>query len=412
MAKVTGHNVAGIKAPVMAGSIGPGQLSIEVDFCNNCIVDIDIVSQRPLHTYRLLQGKKTQHAIQLLPMLYSLCSTGQTVAGLRAVEQAGGYRVGVEVSRTRAVLLQAENCREILLRLGQNWLPRSDANNHLMQHFMIWYAGLQNLFAAALCLKPSTSEVIAATRELPLQANLLERLLAEFFGFKPTELATRLSQLCLQDVTSNPVLQSVVAQQQRFGGFTFCADLPSLPDLSCSDAMARLEQLLTAADSRDYCVAPHWQQQCCETGCYQRMQHEPAIRQMRQRGWGEIAIRYSCMLLELAQMPDRLRMSAKECFVHSGTDKLQLHNIGYGIAETARGTLLHRVVMEQGKVAEYHIVAPTEWNFHRQGVLAKKLKGLAVESEQHALELTGLFALLVDPCVGYQVSLKSELLHA
>lgn len=396
----------------MTGNIGQGQLNIQIDYHEQCIVDVDIVSQRSLSAYCLLLGKKPEQAVQLLPLLYSLCSTGQTVAGLRAIEHAAGYKAEVAVVRAREVLLQAEICREVLLRLGQSWLPKCDANNHLMQHFMIWYEGLRKLFSAALCLKPSASELIAAIRAIPLQVNLLEHLLMDLLGFKPTEITQELGKLQPDSVTTNLVLKSVIGLQQRFGHYTFADDLPAVPDFSGSNDVVQLERVLAASDSRGFCIAPSWQQQCCETGSFQRMRHEPMIKSMRQSGWGEVVVRYCCMLLELAQMPERLRIAAKECFVRSGTERLKLNNTGYGIAETARGTLLHRIRMEQDRVAEYHIIAPTEWNFHRHGLLARKLKGLAVESERQALELTELFALLVDPCVGYQVSLKRELLHA
>jgi len=405
-------NGAGVKEPVMTGNIGQGQLNIQINYREQCIVDVDIVSQRSLSTYRLLQGKTPEQALQLLPLLYSLCSTGQTVAGLRAIEHEAGCTAEVAVVQAREILLQAESCREILLRLSQSWLPRCDANSHLIQHFMIWYEGLRKLLAAALCLNPSASELIAAIRAIPLQVNHLEQLLIEFLGFKPTEITQELGKLQPDSVTTNSVLNIVIGLQQRFGHYAFADDLAAVPDFSGSNDVDQLERILTASDSRGFCVAPSWQQQCCETGSFQRMRNAPMIKRMRQSGWGEVVVRYCCMLLELAQMPERLRIAAKECFVHSGTMGLKLNNTGYGIAETARGTLLHRIGMEQDRVAEFHIVAPTEWNFHRHGILARKLKGLAVESERQALELTELFALLVDPCVGYQVSLKSELLHA
>ncbi len=45
---------------------------------------------------------------------------------------------------------------------------------------------------------------------------------------------------------------------------------------------------------------------------------------------------------------------------------------GLAVAETARGLLLHRARVVDGKVADYDIVAPTEWNFHPRGALARR----------------------------------------
>ena len=43
---------------------------------------------------------------------------------------------------------------------------------------------------------------------------------------------------------------------------------------------------------------------------------------------------------------------------------------GRALVETARGLLMHEIVLDGDTVAEYFIVAPTEWNFHPQGPLA------------------------------------------
>jgi hypothetical protein len=36
---------------------------------------------------------------------------------------------------------------------------------------------------------------------------------------------------------------------------------------------------------------------------------------------------------------------------------------------------MHEIVLDGERVAEYMIVAPTEWNFHLQGILADYLLG-------------------------------------
>lgn len=66
----------------------------------------------------------------------------------------------------------------------------------------------------------------------------------------------------------------------------------------------------------------------------------------------------------------------------------------------ARGLLLHWVQLDaQGRVADYRVVAPTEWNFHAQGALAQALTALAPQDTASASALAAAF----DACVECQV---------
>ena len=48
---------------------------------------------------------------------------------------------------------------------------------------------------------------------------------------------------------------------------------------------------------------------------------------------------------------------------------------GLGLVESARGCLCHRVAVAAGRVSDYKILAPTEWNFHPEGPLTRGLLG-------------------------------------
>lgn len=75
------------------------------------------------------------------------------------------------------------------------------------------------------------------------------------------------------------------------------------------------------------------------------------------------------------------------------------HGWQLGWVETARGRLYHAAQVEAGQVMAYRISAPTEWNFHPQGVLAQWLKGLIAPDQDTALAL----AQLIDPCVAVRM---------
>jgi Ni,Fe-hydrogenase I large subunit len=68
--------------------------------------------------------------------------------------------------------------------------------------------------------------------------------------------------------------------------------------------------------------------------------------------------------------------------------------------EMARGLLLHWVQLDsEGRVRDYRVLAPTEWNFHPDGVLARALAALAADDTVAAQLLAAAF----DPCVNCTV---------
>lgn len=81
---------------------------------------------------------------------------------------------------------------------------------------------------------------------------------------------------------------------------------------------------------------------------------------------------------------------------------------GTGLAQVqaARGLLVHRLTLEQGRLADYRILAPTEWNFHPQGAAALGLATLPAADEPTLRRLAGLFITALDPCVAYDISIS------
>ena len=76
---------------------------------------------------------------------------------------------------------------------------------------------------------------------------------------------------------------------------------------------------------------------------------------------------------------------------------------GIGQVEAARGHLVHRVVLDDGWVRRYQILAPTEWNFHPAGVVARGLGGLVDSDEPTLRRQAALLINAMDPCVGYDL---------
>jgi Ni,Fe-hydrogenase I large subunit len=66
------------------------------------------------------------------------------------------------------------------------------------------------------------------------------------------------------------------------------------------------------------------------------------------------------------------------------------------------------VRIESERVADYLIVAPTEWNFHPQGALVSGLTGLKENDVERLMDTVKNYVLSLDPCVEYEI----EITHA
>nr|WP_255608936.1 nickel-dependent hydrogenase large subunit [Methylosinus sp. Sm6] len=84
---------------------------------------------------------------------------------------------------------------------------------------------------------------------------------------------------------------------------------------------------------------------------------------------------------------------------------------GFAAVETGRGALYHWARLStDDKIADYAILAPTEWNFHPAGPFVATLLGARMPRGRAAEAITRLAALF-DPCVAFHVELE-EAVHA
>ena len=113
--------------------------------------------------------------------------------------------------------------------------------------------------------------------------------------------------------------------------------------------------------------------------------------------------RWIARLVELARIPGQLRDLLIE--LQRAENKPAQHPARFGIAqvEAARGKLIHRVVIKQQQVTEYQILAPTEWNFHPQGLIQQSLSQLKAKNNEELRLLSRLIINAIDPCVGYDL---------
>jgi hydrogenase large subunit len=122
------------------------------------------------------------------------------------------------------------------------------------------------------------------------------------------------------------------------------------------------------ADGYSWCKAPRLNGQVMEVGALARQQidHHPLIVDLVKHSGGNVRNRVVARLLELARVViemehwiRQIRPGDPFCN-HAGMPQ---QAEGIGLVEAARGSLGHWIKVEQGRIANYQIIAPTTWNF-------------------------------------------------
>jgi len=90
----------------------------------------------------------------------------------------------------------------------------------------------------------------------------------------------------------------------------------------------------------------------------------------------------------------------------AGADLSRADGSGIAQVEAARGRLVHWLRIVDGKIADYRILAPTEWNFHPRGALAQGLLSLPVDDRLP--QLARLLVDAIDPCVEASVEVTND----
>ena len=345
----------------------------------------EIRSQRP-QPGPLLAGRAPGFAVEVIPRLYSLCGDAQTVAAEAVVRLlAEGDPGPVQPWAER---IRLESLREHLWRLGMDWMALA-GEEPVLPPLRELLAGKERFLrdrpaarewaretraalfgpggaADDLAGDPDRLEQWIAGGEAPLAA-LLRRLRPRLVGLGKSRVPSFRSQ----------DLERIVA-----------AVLPRL------------------RDDADFHWRPDWEGEVFEMGPLARMQEAPAVAALVARGDGADAwARVVARLLELSVELRALREGEPAAPGIAG----QAADGEAAIAVLmTRGVLIHWARADAGRLDDYRIVAPTEWNFHPRGAAAEGLAALPEGDMQTLNERVKLQVMALDPCVSHEL----EVAHA
>lgn len=370
------------------------RLDVVLRIAGGSVAGLRIHSTRLVQASRLFTGRVPDEVLALLPTVFSLCGTAQAMAGLAAMEGAAGVRVPPPQAAARRALVLAETVGEHGLGVARDWPGLIGEEQDLGAARRIRTA----MTAVRSALYPDGDwrtiggGALAPNRGAVHSAIALARdVVADLLGADPGSILRDLGAFRAWLAAPRGSAGRLLAYIATHGwaGFGAAAFVP-MPDGGPPDLGARL-----AADhSGSYLARPDSDGVVYETGPLSRRHDHPLIAALlAEHGTGllpRLAARLVDMvetLREMAELMQDLAVAATG----------EAHGGGIGFVEAARGQLVHRVELEDGRVKRYQILAPTEWNFHPEGALARGLAGVAAgpEVEAHAR----LLAHALDPCV-------------
>jgi Ni,Fe-hydrogenase I large subunit len=388
-------------------SVAPeGCIRLRLAIRAGAVCRVDLHADRPRAAEQLFRDRPIEQVLQSLPLLFGVCATAQGSAAVQACEQALGLRIDPGHRDARALLVDFESAREHLLRVLLDW-------------------------HAALGDTPHAPELASVAR---LNQGISTLLYPEGDGFHPGGGTLRVRTAALRErieglteILERSVFGLRIPEWWKIagsdalagwaaGGSTVAArlvhhiaawgwsrlgqsDIPALPATPAWELHARF------CGDAGFTSRPNWNDTPCETGASTRQRHLPLVAALAASHGNGLLTRTAARLCELAVIHQRIVSMARNLNGRSinAAPPAPATATGVGLAqvEAARGRLVHRVELEGPRVRRYQILAPTEWNFHPNGAVARGLMGLPADDRLE--ERVGLLIQSVDPCVGWRL---------
>jgi hypothetical protein len=371
-----------------------GEILVRLRWDGRRVRQVRVQSTRPSLGARIAVGRQATEAAELLPTLFSICAHAQAAAASAALSAAGA-RLDDVAPREAAGCVPLEAAQDTFWRLlidtprALGLEPQTGA-----------VGAARSLVGAAMSVlrtRDGTSRDVLARA-----AGAFAELAREHvYGRDPGEWLAHMDAPSFTDwCDSTPTLPAralaTLAHRARTLGRS---DTPLMPGLY--EAGFASSVIPALRDDADFARAPVWGDRPVETGALSRMCEQPLVAALIERDGCSAATRIAARLVELAHLLEELRSAADA----SKWTRAWPLGAGVGLAavQTARGLLLHHARLDGERVDDYRIVAPTDWNFHPEGALARGLLGTEADDEAALTAAAGLAVLALDPCVGFRV---------
>jgi hypothetical protein len=320
----------------------------------------------------VFRGRTPPDAAALARILFSLCPEAQAIAVEAAGEAAIGAAPTSLQSQSRALRILCERLAEMLRASVLQWPGEA----------------------------PPAREHVDAVR---LALNVLRGLpVRDKTGLSLASVEVAAQKLGLRDFPRGDGLFTQQWSDARADepNFIFREEKGDFLGAGDDDAVAR------AMTEPHFSLAPALPGRSVETGAAARQASAGFASSLA----GRMAARFADMTATLDAVHTVLAGGA------APPGLLSARNLGPGegfaALDSARGRLYHRVKLDwAGRIVDYAIVAPTEWNFHPEGPFVRLLRGAWIGSGAAARRRVERLAFVFDPCVGIEARV-SDVVHA
>jgi hypothetical protein len=376
-----------------------GELALRIAWDGQCVGGVTVRSTRPFAAHRLLAGKGSAEAIATVPLLFSVCRHAQHAAARAAIDAATEQR---DHRRSRDVAVLLETVQEHLSHILSE-LPRAMAREGRIRALA---AGRKRIDALLRTIDDDGDRVdLAAVHEVAVAVDEISS--DDIYGMPRTawlalETAEEVRAWARRGTTlPAALLDELLCESPNPYPYDVALMPPAHADILRSTVVPAM-----AGDS-DFARAPTWNGRPIETGVLARTQHHRLVEAMMRRCAHPVALRLLARTVELALLLHKL-IEPPESSADPGRVQAFAISHGDGMAavQTARGLLLHRARIVDDRVAQYQIVAPTDWNFHPRGAAASALMTLAANDAEALERRATMMVQAFDPCVAYRIEIR------
>jgi len=318
---------------------------------------VDIRQQRPAIA-RALVGLPVEAALARIPTLLPICGTAQAVAAARAVEAARGEEESREQFSLRENSLWREQALAAAWRLSVDW-PDLLGEARRMEL-------LKRVYRAA-----GDSECCAALGQM-------------IEGLDPIDDIDGL-QGWVRD--SDNLAARVIRLAQGSGPIDSAEPIPAPSrDSAALRAIASEALAWEPFDPLDPAGSPQ------EVGPL-AMGRDPLARELKTSVGSTVVSRLLGQLLDARVISGAGKSARDPGHTPAGAWTVPAGG-GVGCAVTARGPVFHRVVLTGDTVADWRVLAPTDWHFSPRGPVASRLTAMAGQTRERVAILVTSY----DPC--------------
>ena len=349
-----------------------------VDWDGAAVSATEIRSTRPMAA-PVLKGKTPAQVLQIVPLLFSVCGRAQGAAASAALQAAQNASAPVDAKVERNIVCEA--VQEHLWRVMLDWQKLLGLSQQ-EQQFAGWYALLRRIGAGDIGMDVFLHE--------------FER---DWLGMPVAEWRALDSYQALQtwwNRAHSPVAQLLVRLDELGRGRHNSSGISLLPAWTAAEAELACGGRWDAAFS----ARPYWLGKPAETGAWTYYADDKLLQDVWQQSGSTALTRM------LSRVTDVIEMASGRAAPRLDAAS-PAAGAGIAVVRTARGLLMHHVRLAAEKVADYVIVAPTEWNFHPDGAFAQDMRGLKESNEEDLQQLAHIAALSLDPCVAYEVEIRN-----